>query len=71
MMNNSRGTVRLFIVVIVAFWIASRDIGLDEPVDEGPEEGPRGWNGHGDQNNPLFDFTPAEKNGHTICGRIG
>lgn len=41
--------------------------GFDESVSERTEDGPHGWNGHGDEDNPFFDLSPAEENTDAVC----
>lgn len=45
-------------VVVVVALLASGGVRFDEPRSEGTEERPHGWNRHGDEYDPFFDFSP-------------
>lgn len=47
--------------------MASRAGGFDEALREGSEDRPDGWDGHGDEDDPFFDFAPAEEDADTVC----
>lgn len=60
---DCRRAVRLLGVVVVAVVVvvtllASGSVRFDEFGSEGAEERPHGWNGHGDEDDPFFDFSP-------------
>ena len=47
--------------------MASRRGILNELLRVRPEKGPNGGDAHCNENNPLFEFTPKEECGNTIC----
>lgn len=54
------------VILICVLRAAPGVICFDEFGCEGPEEGPDRWDGHGDKDDPFFDFAPAEEDADAI-----
>lgn len=56
----------VFVVIVVARTGGTRKVGLDKAGGKWAEERPDRRNGHGDEDDPFFDFAPEEKGADSI-----